>query len=302
MICEVSQDHVALAINHKIVWSVEACLAQWDVVYKISGSGCFEIAGRTRARKRPHAPIHEDYANSIFVSRRDEDVVSAVDGYAKRCEEKRRGWSVTVNRAATIEANRPTAGNRRDTAPTAVTPHFSHASPISFGDDDVAEEVLSYTEWVAEAGRQRIRIVLRGAIQIADTPRAGERGHGLVGVDHSNTMVAMAADDDELLSFFDDGSDAIRIKELRFEPVGVVGVASCPAASKSTHRPVAQNGANAVIVQVAQQHVAFAVSADASGKMESGSERVIAVHASNISVSSQGADGAVVMNDTQTEL
>ena len=45
-------------------------------------------------------------------------------------------------------------------------------------------------------------------------PRARERGHGLVGVDHANSLVIIAADDDEVLPVFDDGSDAVR----RFAP------------------------------------------------------------------------------------
>ena len=155
---------------------------------------------------------------------------------------------------------------------------------------------------MAEAGRQRIRIVLRSAVHVADTPRAGERGHGLVGVNHSNTVIIASTDDDEVLPIIDDGSDAIRIVELRFERVGVVGVGSCPVASKSTHRPVAQNGANAVVGVVAQQHVAFVVNAHASGTFKFGSERVVAVHVAATSTSGECADGAVVMDDAQAAL
>ena len=63
----ISQDDVASRIDHKILWKVEACLAQWDVVNKITVRGRTKIAGRARARKCPHTPIHEDYANSMLV-------------------------------------------------------------------------------------------------------------------------------------------------------------------------------------------------------------------------------------------
>ena len=115
----------------------------------------------------------------------------------------------------------------------------------------------------------------------------------------------VAADDDEVLPVFDDGSDAVRIVELRFERVGVVGAASISAAGKSTHRPVAQNGANAVIVVVTQQHVAFAVDAYASGIIDSGSERVVAIDVAavgGVTSASECADGAVVVDDTQATL
>ena len=146
-----------------------------------------------------------------------------------------------------------------------------------------------------------MRIVLRDAVHVADWPRARERGHGLVGVDHANTVIVTSADDGEVLPVFDDGSDSVRIVELRFERVGVVDFGSCPVASKSTHRPVAQNDANAMVRVVAQQHVAFAVNAYASGALKSCSERVVAVHVAT-STSGECADGAVVMDDTQAVL
>ena len=40
-----------LTINHEIVGTVEACLEQWDVVYKISGGMPTKIAGGTGACK-----------------------------------------------------------------------------------------------------------------------------------------------------------------------------------------------------------------------------------------------------------
>ena len=212
-------------------------------------------------------------------------------------------WVVAVNRAATTESNRSFAGNRRHSALAAVTPHFPQAVRCDLHYNYVAEAILCYAPWAAEAGCQRIRIVLRGAVHVADTPRAGERGHGLVGVDHANTVVVLAANDDEVLPVFDNRGDAVRIVELRFEWVGVVRVAKTPVASEGTHRPVAKNGANAVIEVVAQQRVAFAVTADGTGIIESGSERVIAVHVrAAITTSSKRADGAVVIDDTQTVL
>ena len=57
----------------------------------------------------------------------------------------------------------------------------------------------------------------------------------------------LAANNCEGLTVFEDGSDTVRKVELRIQWVGVVNAASCPTASKSTRRPVAQNGANAVI-------------------------------------------------------
>ena len=59
-------------------------------------------------------------------------------------------------------------------------------------------------------------------------PEPASVDNGLVGVDDSNTVVVVSADDDEVLPVFDDGSDAVRIVELRFERVGVVNAASSP--------------------------------------------------------------------------
>ena len=67
MVKVVSQDDVALRINHKIVGRVEACLAQWDVVDKTTGGGQTKIAGGAGARKCSHTAIHEDYAKSMLV-------------------------------------------------------------------------------------------------------------------------------------------------------------------------------------------------------------------------------------------
>ena len=159
-------------------------------------------------------------------------------------------------------ALRPTAGNRSHTAPAAISPHLPHAPCTVLSNNNVAEAVLSYTNRVAEARCQRIHIVLPGADKIFGTPRAGERGHGRIGVDDANTMIVVAADNDEVLIVFDDRSDAMRVVELCSERVSIVNVAVFSGASKSTHRPVAQNGTNSMIIVVAQQHVAFAVDAE----------------------------------------
>ena len=67
MVAVVSQDDVASRIDHKILGKLEACLAQWDVVNKITGCRRTKIAGRARACKCAHAPIDEDYANSMLI-------------------------------------------------------------------------------------------------------------------------------------------------------------------------------------------------------------------------------------------
>ena len=65
-------------------------------------------------------------------------------------------------------------------------------------------------------------------------------------------MVVVSADDDEALTIFVDGGDAMREIELCLERVGAVFIARYSTSCEGTHRSVAQNSANAVIGVVAQ--------------------------------------------------
>ena len=91
--------------------------------------------------------------------------------------------------------------------------------------------------------------------------------------------------------------------ELCFERVCIARVAGASRAGECTHRPVAQNGADAMGGVVADQDAPFIVSTYSNRPREAGSERVVAVHArAPCSTPSECADAAVVVDDPQALL
>ena len=105
------------------------------------------------------------------------------------------------------------------------------------------------------------------------------------------------------LTVFDKGGDAMRKKKPCLEWVSTVNAAAGSRAGEGSHRPVAQNGANAVIFMVADQDATFIVGAYFCWSPEPGSERLVAFNVgtriSDWSTSSECADTAVVVDDPQ---
>ena len=120
-------------------------------------------------------------------------------------------------------------------------------------------------------------------------------------------MVEVPPNDDEALTVFDHGGDAVRIVEICLKWVSIVSVAVFSRPCEGTHRPVAQNGADAMIGMVAGENDTFTTRAHSSRHRESGSERVVAVNvrarvSANRTTSSECADAAVVVDDPQAVL
>ena len=149
----------------------------------------------------------------MLTSARYEDAASTINDNICGCEERCIEWVATVDRAAATVSNGPFTGDGRHTALAAIAPHFPYSARKHFSDDDVAGVILSDASWVTEARSQRIGTVLEFACHEARISCARQRRHGHVGVDHADSMVRVPADDDEALTVFDDGGDAVRMKE-----------------------------------------------------------------------------------------
>ena len=153
---EVSQDDVAFTINHEIVGTVEACLAHWDIVYDKSPGVVdqLRLLDGSGARKCPHTPIHEDYANSMLTGGRNEDVVCRRRGlrqhgvkmdalkWSYRCQSSCRH----CHRSAHCRQPSSRRSGCRHATPSARAP------PCVLRNNYVAEAILSYAALGGRSG------------------------------------------------------------------------------------------------------------------------------------------------------